>query len=302
MRKLFIYIFLTLAPLSLGAQALPFTAADYNPATLAKGGASLTETSSVAYSAFANPAAIAFYDGKVDASAGYTSWQPGSVKTSVISVGGTFKFGDKFGIATGLAYEGYPEYIITDLTGYENGTFKPTSMQLGVGFSYKIIPCLSIGANIGYATETLAEGSTYGAIDADVYAMVKFDGFKATLGVSELGGKVTSASGTAFSIPSAANLGVGYSLQAGEKHGIDFNADAQYYFKGGIAAAIGASYAYNDLVFVRAGYRYGGKTVIPSFASAGVGVKFYGVKLDLAYVLGSSAMANTLALSLGYAF
>ena len=295
-------MFLTLVPLSLGAQALPFTSADYNPATLAKGGASLTETSTVAYAAFANPAAIAFYDGKVDASAGYTSWQPGSVKASVISAGGAFKFGDKFGMAAGLAYEGYPEYVITDLTGYENGTFKPTSMQLGVGLSYKIISSLSIGANIGYATQTLAEGSTYGAIDADIYAMVKFDGFKATLGVSELGGKVTSAAGTAFSIPTAANLGLGYTLKAGEKHGVDFNADLQYYLKDGVAAAVGASYAYNDMIFVRAGYRYGGKTVIPSFASAGVGVKFYGVKLDLAYVLGSSAMANTLAMSLGYAF
>lgn len=295
-------MFLTLVPLSLGAQALPFTSADYNPATLAKGGASLTETSSVAYSTFANPAAIAFYDGKVDASAGYTSWQPGSVKASVISAGGAFKFGDKFGMAAGLAYEGYPEYVITDLTGYENGTFKPTSMQLGVGLSYKIISSLSIGANIGYATQTLAEGSTYGAIDADIYAMVKFDGFKATLGVSELGGKVTSAAGTAFSIPTAANLGLGYTLKAGEKHGVDFNADLQYYLKDGVAAAVGASYAYNDMIFVRAGYRYGGKTVIPSFASAGVGVKFYGVKLDLAYVLGSNAMGNTLALSLGYAF
>lgn len=302
MRKLFIYIFLTLVPLSLGAQALPFTSADYNPVTLAKGGASLTETSSVAYATTANPAAIAFFEGKLDASAGYTSWQPGSVKTSVINAGGAFKFGDKFGMAVGFSYGSYPEYTTTDLTGYENGTFKPTNMQLGLGLAYKIIPCLSIGANVGYAAETLAEGSSYGAIYADVYAMVKFGGLKATVGVSELGGKITSAAGTAFSIPSAANLGVGYTLQAGEKHNVDFNADAQYYFTDGVAAAVGASYAYDDMVFVRAGYRYGGKTVIPSFASAGVGVKFFGVKLDLAYVLGSSAMANTLALSLGYSF
>ena len=302
MRKLFVYIFLTLVPLSLGAQALPFTSADYNPATLAKGGASLTETSTVAYAAFANPATIAFYDGKGDTSIGYTMWQPNSVKTDVIVSGDVLKFGDKFGIGVGLCYGLYPEYTITDLTGYEKGTFKPTNIQFGVGLAYKVLPFLSIGANIGYAGETLAEGSSSTAVDADVFAMVQFGGFKAALGVSELGGKVTSAAGTAFSIPTAANLGLGYTLKAGEKHGIDFNADLQYYLKDGVAAAVGASYAYNDMIFVRTGYRYGGKTVIPSFASAGVGVKFYGVKLDLAYVLGSGAMANTLALSLGYAF
>jgi hypothetical protein len=34
----------------------------------------------------------------------------------------------------------------------------------------------------------------------------------------------------------------------------------------------------------------------------GAGVKFIGLKLDLAYLIGSGAAANTLALSLGYTF
>ena len=56
------------------------------------------------------------------------------------------------------------------------------------------------------------------------------------------------------------------------------------------------------MVFVRAGYRYGGKSVIPSYASVGAGVRFAGVKVDLAYVVSSSPMANTLGVSLGYSF
>ena len=78
--------------------------------------------------------------------------------------------------------------------------------------------------------------------------------------------------------------------------------DAGYYFTGGFAAAVGASYAFDDMVFVRAGYRYGGKSVIPSYASVGAGVRFAGVKVDLAYVVSSSPMANTLGVSLGYSF
>jgi hypothetical protein len=34
----------------------------------------------------------------------------------------------------------------------------------------------------------------------------------------------------------------------------------------------------------------------------GAGAKFMGIKLDLAYLIGSGAAKNTLALSLGYAF
>jgi hypothetical protein len=40
----------------------------------------------------------------------------------------------------------------------------------------------------------------------------------------------------------------------------------------------------------------------PTFASVGAGVKFMGIKLDLAYLIGSGAMKNTLALGLGYTF
>jgi hypothetical protein len=58
------------------------------------------------------------------------------------------------------------------------------------------------------------------------------------------------------------------------------------------------------MVSFRAGYRYGGDSPIPSFASVGAGVKFSGVKLDLAYLIagGDSPMKNTLAIGLGYSF
>ena len=83
---------------------------------------------------------------------------------------------------------------------------------------------------------------------------------------------------------------------------MDVNVDADYFFSGWFAAAFGASYTFNDLVSFRAGYRYGGKSPIPSYASVGAGVKFAGVKLDLSYLLGSEVMNNTLAVGLGYSF
>lgn len=302
MKRFLIYCALLTVPAIVNAQALPFTAADYDPATLAAGGASLTNTGTVSYAVFSNPAAIAFYEDRLDVSAGYALWQPGSLKTSVINAGGAYRIGSKFGVALGFSRGAYPEYTDTDLTGYETGSFKPSCMQVGLGLGWRILPFLSVGANIGYASEKLASDVSYGAVDLDIYAMAKFGGFKAALGVSEIGGKVKSASGDAFRLPASASLGVGYGISFVEKHAIDVRADAQYYLAGDFAAAFGASYTYDNMISVRAGYRYGGDSVIPSFAGVGAGIRFFGVKLDLAYVISSSAMSDTVAVSLGYSF
>ena len=70
-----------------------------------------------------------------------------------------------------------------------------------------------------------------------------------------------------------------------------------------VAAALGAEYTYDGFASIRAGFHYGGESVMqPTFASVGAGVKFMGIKLDLAYLIGSGAMKNTLALGLGYTF
>lgn len=286
------------------AQALPFVAADYDPSTLAKGGASAVETSSIAYAAFRNPAAVPFAEQKMDVAAGYAIWAPSGVSTNVVSVAGAYNMNQKFGVTAGLSYGMNPSYDIIDASGASKGQFKPSEMQLNAGVSYRFIPCLSAGVNVGYATAKLAQGASYGAFNADVFLMAKFGGFKATAGVSDIGTGVTSASGAKFSLPTAGTLGLGYEAVFGEKNALAVQADADYYFAGAFAAAVGASYTYDDMISLRAGYRAGADSVIPSFLSLGAGVKIAGVKLDLAYLIGAgeSALGNTLALSVGYSF
>lgn len=291
-------------PMLASAQALPFVAADYDPSTVAMGGASAVQTSSIAYSAFHNPAAVPFAQQKADVAAGFAMWAPGGVSTNVVSVAGAFNMNQKLGIAAGFAYGMNPAYDVTDASGSSKGQFKPSEMQLKAGVSYRFLPFLSVGANVGYASSKLAEGASYGSLDADVFLMAGFGDFRIAAGVSDLGSGVTSASGAKFSLPTAGTIGFGYQTVAAEKHGIEAMAEADYYFAGAFAAALGASYTYDDMVFARAGYRYGGKSVIPSFLSLGAGVKFAGARLDLAYLIGAgdSPVGNTLALSVGYSF
>ena len=309
--KKIIYIagaLMLLFPALAGAQALPFTAAETDAASLGKAGANLTETGSIAYSSFSNAAAIPFSDAKMDVAAGYTLWQPSAVGSNMINVGGAYNMNQKFGVAVGFLYGMNPAYDVANSTGGVKGQFKPSDIHANVGVAYRFLPFLSLGANIGYASSSLAKDYSYGALAADVFAMAKFGGVKVAAGVANIGTSVTSASGAKFALPSSAALGVGYETVFAQKHGIDVSLDADYYFDGYFAAALGAEYTYNDFASVRAGFHMGTESVIPAnYASIGAGVKFLGIKLDLAYLIAantnfSSAMRNTLALSLGYTF
>ena len=293
-------VIMLLIPALAGAQALPFTAAETDAASLGTAGANIVETGSVADAAFYNAAAIPFSDSTLDVAAGYSMWAPS--KANIINASGAYNLNDKFGFALGFMYGINKAYDITTPNGTVTGSFTPSDMQVNAGFSYRFLPFLSAGVNVGYASSTIAKGASYDAVAADVFVMGQFADFKAALGVSNLGSSVTSAAGVKFSLPTAVTLGLGYGKVFAENHGLDILVDADYYLDEGIAAAAGVGYTYNDMVSVRAGYRYGGKTAVPSYASVGLGVKFCGIRLDMAYLIAAGAMKNTLAVVLGYSF
>lgn len=286
-------------PLFSNAQALPMTAVETDAAGLGTAGANLT-SEYVAYAAFGNSAALPFSETKMDAAAGYTLWGP--TGAGIINAAGAYNLDGKLGFAAGFQYGMNKPYDIIDGSGAVKGSFTPSDMRLNAGLSYKLLSNISAGVNVGYATSTIAEGYSYGAVEADIYAMAKFSELSVVFGVTNLGTGIASATGAKFSLPAAVALGAGYNMNIAQNHTIDLRADVDYYLKDGIAAAFGAEYLFNDMVAVRAGYRYGGQSVMPSFASVGAGVKFSGIRFDAAYLVGSSAMGNTLALSLGYSF
>ncbi len=287
---------LMLISMTAGAQALPFVAAEYNATSLGKAGADLVDTENTAFAALSNAAVIGFAEYKADVEGGLTSWGPSS---TVAAAGGSFVLG-KIGVAAGLLQGTHSAYDITDEGGSVIGSFKPTDTQISAGVSYKVLPILSVGANVGYATSALSDKYSYGAVKADVMAMAKIGGLKAAFGVKNLGTAVTSASGAKFALPTHVALGAGYGMTFAKKHSVNALLDADYYLNGGLALAAGIEYGMNDFVFVRGGYRYGGNSPIPSFSSIGAGVKFMGCKFNIAYLLGSETMANTLSFGIGY--
>jgi len=285
-------------------QALTFISENQDPASLGKAGATLTYTGSTAFAAFSNPASVTLSERSLDAAVSYCNWAPVSSQKSIIGAGASYNIRKKIGVAAAFSTSKRQEYSIIDGNGVGKGAFRPSDIRTSLGISYRIIPQLSVGANFGFAKETLYKDHSYKAFNADVFVMGRFGDFKAAAGVSDLGSKVTSASGARFSLPTSFNAGAGYEAEFSERHRIDVEADICWYFHGAFAAAAGGEYTFADIVSIRAGYRYGGKSVLPSFASVGAGVKLFGASLNAAYLIGSSSspISNTLAVSLGYTF
>lgn len=271
-------------------EALGFSVLDYSPVSLSMAGATLTDTSSVAYSVFGNPSMLPLSKKKMDVSVSYLQLTPSTYKTNDFSIGASGRI-KNFGIALGFAYSACPTV----------DKFQEKDMLLGLGLAYKFADFISLGVNGKYAKQTFSAKNSYGAFVTDIYLGGKVKGFGYSLGVNALGGKLKSGKKT-YSLPTSLALGLGYDALIGKVNAIAAHVDADYYFSKAFAAAIGLQYSFKDMLFVRGGYRIGGNSVVPSYGSAGLGFKIKGFHIDAAYLFGKSALKNTFSVGLGYCF
>lgn len=284
------------------SEAMAFGRVTHDPVAAAMGGAGVASVTDAAYASYRNAAAIPYYDGTLDIGAGYQLWQASG--TGYMNLAGAWNVNDRFGIAAGFTYGMGKNYDIYDAGGFVTGSFAPSEMQANIGLGWRFLPWLSLGANVKYLSNTLAEGHSYSAISSDIFLMSRLNDLSLALGVSSLGSRVESTTGAKFSQPTSLTFGAGYLAEFAEDHSVEVLLDADWYLAGALSASLGAEYCWNRMVSVRAGYRYGGKSVIPSYASVGAGIKLIGISLNLAYLIasGDSPMQNTLTFGLGYSF
>ena len=272
------------------AVAMEFAARPYDAVSMALGSTT----------AFHSAAARVQQDMKMDVSLYAMPW---STKTSkefdlgadlFFKAGRHFGAGIDFGMGMGQKYE-----IYTGLGSKSNKTFTPMDMRIGANVAYSIIPQLSLGASVRYLMSKVADKNTLSAIGADVMLAGSVSGFRYAAGVTNLGSKAKDSAGQKWAIPAAGTLAAGYDVTFG-KHGIGASLQGDFFFKGGLRAGVGAQYAWNDMVFARVGYSYGGKTVLPSNLSLGAGFKFKGLHLDVTALIGD--LTGTVMIGLGYSF
>jgi len=284
-----------LLPVVLFAQespALPFLRTDRSAITSAMGGAD-------ALSPLNNPAAIPFRGS--DVAVTYQNWAPGAVRSTNLNLLGGIRAGKRVGIHFLAAYQQGKEYTQYETTGNARNPFEPSDLLVGAGLGFAFTDFLSFGLNVKFAQSTLAPETGINAIAGDAFVMFSRKGFNATVGVASLGTPVKSGD-TSFGLPTSAKVGVGYDAKFGTS-AVQVEADADVFFTGGVGAALGAQYGWNDMVFVRAGFHLGtGHSPLPTYASVGLGGKFLGIHIDVSYLLANKALGNTLCVGLGYAF
>ncbi|MCI1640313.1 MAG: PorV/PorQ family protein [Bacteroidales bacterium] len=288
-----------------GDVAMGYSAVVRNPVSAAMGFSGIASSSSMAWSSFSNSAAIPFYNGKFDAQVLYQDWAPtvDAIKSTDIAAGLAFKASDRLGFSLGFVNQSGVSYDLTDENGYSKGSFTPSDIQANIGVGFSLSEKLSAGADLKYLSSKVSDDNSYSAFAADIFAMYRMDDLNLTAGISNFGSSVKDDNGESFDLPASVNFGGAYVVKPGYVQSIEATLDAGYYFSGKFTAACGVQYGLFGTIYLRAGYHYGDdEAVLPSFATAGFGLKLKGVKLDFSYILGNENLKNTMNIGLGIAF
>ena len=269
--------------------AMSFCAIDNMPASIALGGQYLGN----------NLNTKLFSEKKCDINISWQNWQPKTIKSNHIYGNASYRFGKRFNIGLDFLSRTQTAYDILDENGNTKGQYTPSELNVGAGLSFLIINNLAANINVHYISSKLSSEALLSTFYADLLLTWNTKYLSITAGAVNIGPSIKRKSDKSYPLPSAATIQGIYNIP----FGLSLYLNTNYYFIGGLGASIGAQYGLNDMLFVRAGYHLGtGAAPIPSFASIGLGAKFFGVHIDLSYLTASEALGNTLAIGLGYSF
>jgi len=302
MKKIILSVLvLACACTSAWSQAMLYSKIDQDPTSAAMGGASVAGRASYAWTSHYSPAMMAFAESKGDVSLSYQNWAP--TASNYINLGGFYTLGDKLGLSAGAVYGTGEAIPNIDESGKQKGTFSPSDLMAGLAASYKINDVFSAGASVSYLSQDIYFKYSYNVISSNISVAAAVSDFKVTAAVKSLGSQVESASGVKFSQALSIGAGALYAKEVGRTGKVNAALEADFFTAGEFSAALGAAYTYDDMVSVRAGYHLGDK-IMPSYASAGLGVSVLGVHFDFAYLFGAkdSTPGGSFVCGLGYSF
>jgi len=277
MKKFIIIILACLVSFSaLNAQNAPSLLINWNPETVATGGSS-------------NDVAFAASSSKSDIDAVYGMWAPQSADNNIIAADASILLADRFAIRVqGANLKDNQSSTGFNELGTPTGKFFPSELLVGAGFAYKINTAIAVGVDVKALMAKYGENLSSNAYGADVSFAYSAKGLTAGVSVRNIGAK----------LPMLIRASGEYLVS-----GFRASAEVNYLLSGAIMASVGAEYGIKDMVFLRAGYHYGDAAkAVPSFASCGLGLKFFGVKLNAGYLLGSKTLGGTMLFGLGYEF
>ena len=296
MKKICVFLFAISFALCASAQAVPSLLIGSDPVAFSTGGAVLARPAD-AFALDNNAAAMALSAGTFDVAATYGKWAPKTADNMVVGLGTFYKVNDKLALGlSGRVLRDQP-YDIASAGGQVTGSFIPMDVVAGLGLSYAVMDGLSLGVSARMVSSSIAADMKGTSFAADITAMYAQDAFSAALGVCNLGSPM-SYGGASYALPMLVKAGGAYAAA-----GLTASAEVDYLFSGALMAGLGLEYGIEDIVFLRGGFHYGDNAkAIPTYASLGLGVKYAGAHIDLAFLTASKTIGNSLMLCLGYAF
>ncbi len=239
--------------------------------------------------AFGSVAAVPFYDGTFDGAFSYSRWNPSGECGNHFTLAAAGRLGKRYGISASAALQ--------RAVGYEGWT--PTDFQARLGLSMALSELFSVGIGGHYLSSTLSPEDHLSGFAMDLSLLLRKGGFSAFLGLSQLGS--ASLGDKVYPTAASVSLGAAYAHCFGE-HRLEADLDADFYLGGGVILSGGVQYSWREFLFLRGGYHWGSaKAVLPSFASAGLGVHWNGIRLDAAVLLGGP-LSRSLTVGIAYGF
>jgi len=279
------------------AQTMPSLLVGSDPAAAGRAGVQFGAT---AFAPQDDAAAMALSSDRLSAGASFGLWQPSAAGDKVVGASAFYKITDRLALGAFGKFFFQNEYEITNDNGVVsqvNGTFTPKENSFGLSGAFEVVKGLSVGAGFRMATSQLGPETKGNAFAADISARYVNKGLQVGAAVCNLGTKVKYGE-SAYALPALVRVGGSYSIV-----GITAGAQVEYLFSGALMASFAAEYAWKDMVFARAGYHYGpADKAVPSYASLGLGARFFGVSLQAAWLFASPTLGNSLSFGLGYAF
>lgn len=286
-----------------GTEAMGFVKVVRNPAAAGRGFAGSADPSAPAWASFRNPAVLPFSERRNDLALVYQNWAPGGAGSADFTVAYGRKFGERTGLSVGVVSLTGGKISLYNANGSFCGDFTPSDLQVNAGFGLGLGRLFAVGVNAKCLRKKVAEETAYTAFAADIFGQCRLEGLSLALGVSNIGTLVKGAHGGSFRLPASLALAADYRLAFADCHQFAADLDFDWFFSGNAGLAAGLEYGFREMLFVRGGYHFGtSEAVLPSFASAGLGVQVFGFRFDIACLFANEYLARTLTLGLGYSF
>jgi hypothetical protein len=281
-----------------GTTAAEFLGIPVGPRAYAMGGAYTAMTSDVT-AAYWNPGALAFV-GEHYISLSQTNWLVG---TTFNWVGLSLNLGGGNVLAANMTYLDYGEEEVTTIYEQEgtNQYWSAMNMAFNISFAKALTQKFALGGTAKLIHEQIwHETATGFAVDFGILYITEFDGMRLGMSISNYGTKmhmdgedlyqkididpenlgnnetiVAKLETGEYALPIFFRVGLAYDYKMFLNNRLTFALDAIHPSNNTEYINIGAEYAWNDLVFLRGGYKSLFQEDSRESFTAGAGIQYY---------------------------